>query len=119
MQNGIVPSLVTATAQTPLGAIAGDRWNHVTAVVDQMAQEVRLYVDAAHLATVSSFFGTSLPPWAAKEWRIGLDGQNANSFHGKIDEVMVFEAPLTAGQVFEIYDSGSAGLCKPASFAFP
>ncbi|MEO1369157.1 MAG: LamG domain-containing protein [Acidobacteriota bacterium] len=119
VQNGIVPNVVTATAQTPAGAIVGDRWNHVTAVVDQFAQQVRLYVDAMPLATVSSFFGTSLPPWIAKEWRIGLDGQNGNGFRGKIDEVMVFETPLTASQVFEIYDSGSAGLCKPSNPATP
>ncbi|MEM8997869.1 MAG: LamG domain-containing protein [Acidobacteriota bacterium] len=119
VQNGIVPNVVTATAQTPPGAVAGDRWNHVTAVVDQMAQEVRLFVDAVPLATVSSFFGTSLPPWVAKEWRIGLDGQNGSGFRGKIDEVMVFETPLTPGQVFGIYDSGSAGLCKPSNPAIP
>jgi hypothetical protein len=51
-------------------------------------------------------------------FRIGkrIDSFGPVLFDGLIDEVEVFDRALTAGEIYAIYNAGSAGKCK--SFAF-
>ncbi len=45
---------------------------------------------------------------------VGARGDNlANSFLGVVDEVSVYNRPLTAGEIQSIYNAGSAGKCAP------
>ncbi|MCW5555650.1 MAG: S8 family serine peptidase [Verrucomicrobiae bacterium] len=88
------------------GRITDTNWHHVA--VTKSGGLINFYIDG--LATVPRGYN---PGFAfINPIGIGMRGDNeANSFYGAIDELAVFNRPLTGAEIFSIASAGSAGKC--------
>jgi hypothetical protein len=81
------------------------QWHHVAAVYDSATSTKRLYLDGNQVGT-----GMTIPDLAvdAKNFRVGLTytGQN-EYFDGLMDDVAVFNRPLSANLIRSIADGAS------------
>jgi hypothetical protein len=89
------------------GSLSLGAWHHVAGTYD--GSTVKAYVDGAEVASTpySGGIGHSATPF----W---IGQRNGSYFHGRIDEVEVFNRALTADEIQFIFDAGSAGKCKPS-----
>ncbi|GGO81929.1 LamG-like jellyroll fold domain-containing protein [Wenjunlia tyrosinilytica] len=93
--------IVRAMRNRPGGAASG-AWTHLVGTYDSVADDLSLYVQgelvgSAHYAS----------PWDARRGlRIGAgsyDGRPGSFFPGSIDELRIFDKPLSADQVSDLY----------------
>ncbi|MEU7385006.1 LamG domain-containing protein [Streptomyces sp. NPDC042207] len=110
--------LVRAMAPSP-GGVKADQWTHLVGVYSLGDKELRLYVDGALVG--STAYST---PWDARRGlQIGAGlydgGRLASFFPGAIDEVQIFEKPLSAGEVTRLYGKQSLTAGRPARAVFP
>jgi hypothetical protein len=96
------------------------QWHHIAVtVVRNSATGGRAYVDGAPSAT---FNPTSKSGSLANNqpFLIGQNTQSATgNFIGEIDEAELFNAAVSAADIANIYNAGSAGKCPPTSGATP
>ncbi|MDP3726255.1 MAG: LamG domain-containing protein [bacterium] len=85
-------------------------WHHVVATRDS-SDDIHLYIDGKSQGTVirkaSGAESTSGSSFALGAW---VD-QNSEFFSGDIDEVSVYNRALSAGEAYNLFDSGSIGKC--------
>lgn len=88
-------------------------WHHAAAVW-YGSNVVTLYVDGVAQTDISTF---PLPPInivSSGHMLIGaLVQYPPDQFIGLVDELQIFNRPLSADEIAAIYNAGSAGLCKP------
>jgi hypothetical protein len=95
--------------------IAGSTWSFVSATYDKSSGIARLYVNGQMVQEENLGIFT---PRTDKRLNIGqrtitcFDGSNGSHFTGIIDEVQVFNRPLTQSEIKSIYDAGPSGVCK-------
>ena len=101
--------------QSASGTVPAGSWTHVVAVygvADGEPTTMRLYVNG-ELASETVLTGTYTPTSGIQLTRVGsgelispCNGQCTHRypFNGSIDELMVFESPLTADEVFNMYE---------------
>ncbi|WP_253266102.1 LamG-like jellyroll fold domain-containing protein [Streptomyces sp. 6-11-2] len=109
--------IVRAMAPSPGGVKAG-QWTHLVGVYSLGDKELRLYVDGALVG--STAYST---PWDARRGlQIGAGfydgGRLASFFPGAIDEVQIFEKPLSANEVTRLYGKQSLTAGRPARAVF-
>lgn len=84
------------------------KWYHVTATYDKVSGVQTLYVNGAAVATQTHTAGNTIVPLSAyTDMRIGYSRVNGGYFDGRIDEVKVFNRPLSAEEVAAEYQHGS------------
>ncbi|MGX1886308.1 LamG-like jellyroll fold domain-containing protein [Streptomyces sp. NPDC055287] len=80
----------------------GGEWAHLAGVHDTVANTLTLYVNGTLAGTASVN-----PTWyAAGAFQIGagsFDGKPGNFFPGQIDDVSLFDRPLSAGEVQQLF----------------
>ncbi|NTU46671.1 DUF2341 domain-containing protein [Candidatus Roizmanbacteria bacterium] len=102
-------------------AVNDNMWHHVVSIFDQINKKALVYIDGipTALTKVSGTCGTvmgtyldisactSLNATTSNRFNIG-SGFGIEYFNGSIDEVKVYNYPLTADEVKEDYNKGSA-----------
>jgi hypothetical protein len=87
-----------------------NQWHYVV-VVYRAASQIDLFIDGVLDSTAS---GLPMPnPNTTADLHIGDDSDGIGyNFHGKIDEVAIFNRALTSNEVASIYNAGGAGMCR-------
>ncbi|MBM3244398.1 MAG: DUF2341 domain-containing protein, partial [Candidatus Omnitrophica bacterium] len=93
------PSYV-ATSIPPLNT-----WHHLAAVYDSASGYKRMYLDGRLIGTD---YNARFTPYSGA-LRIGLSYNNANYYHGRIDEVRFYNKALSETEVKSSYNSASSG----------
>jgi hypothetical protein len=89
--------------------LAPGTWHLVSYVIDNGAQRFSLYLDGTLQNTIS-FGGTPLFMTSAETMEIGNSWSGPGEyFNGLIDEVTIYNRPLSTAEIRAIYDAGSAG----------
>jgi hypothetical protein len=78
--------------------ISAGQWTHVAAVVNTNAKTITLYINGVVRGTPVSFTQTSIDTSTSSMY-IGNDATLAKTFHGCIDDVKLYNRPLTAGEI--------------------
>ncbi|MEV6534186.1 LamG-like jellyroll fold domain-containing protein [Streptomyces sp. NPDC051639] len=104
--------------QAAPGGVKSGEWVHLVGTYSIGADQLSLYVNGALAGTAA--YST---PWDARRGlQIGaanLRGTVTNYFPGAIDDVRVFEKPLSATEVSDLYGKGTIGNGRPARAVFP
>jgi hypothetical protein len=84
-------------------------WQHVVGVCDEPNSIVRLYVNGAQVATAAISAGVQLgtSPISIGSRQSGYASTYVNNFVGKIDEVAIYNYPLSPAQVLNHYVTGT------------
>ena len=92
----------TKTLISDTGVIAAGQWHHVAATYDR--QYMRLYVDGVEVGSISKSddIDTNDNVPAA----IGNQPQGGKPFHGLIDEVRIYNSPLTVEEILTDSNEG-------------
>jgi trimeric autotransporter adhesin len=96
----------------PLGQIAFNQWSHAAMTYSSSNSEVavNVYLNGNLAASAIASQNSSWYP----QFAIGAYlGAQKPSFTGLMDEVAIFDQPLSAQQIQQIYNAFSAGMCKP------
>ncbi len=120
INNGVI---ITA-AFTPSNTITDTAFHHIAVVADGVGL-IDVYVDGVlrpvtaapfALGAFDQFFGHAVN---ADNMKIGAIERDTVRAEGAkvIDEVTIFDRPLSASEIQAIYNAGSAGKCKKAPFA--
>jgi len=98
------------------GGIVPDAWYHIALTVDHPNSVAKLYANGQTVASI-----TLTGPVNARNMAVTIgasrhEGEEPtwNHFHGRIDELHVFDRPLSAAEINAIYEAGSAGIVKPS-----
>ena len=89
-------------------------WHHFAAVIDRNSELLTLYIDTIPFVQVNGYVGSTVSDLATMEaidnsdeiW-IGRDS-DGNYFKGLLDDVRVYDSPLSVSQVSEIYSEADA-----------
>jgi CSLREA domain-containing protein len=99
--------------------VANGKWRHVVATVSRPSSpHVRLYVDGVMAATFPAAnvllgnLDDNGPLWIGRRRPVPNAGYGNVYFKGGIDEVELFNRPLTAAEVKSLYQAGPNGKCK-------
>ncbi|MFJ3478060.1 LamG domain-containing protein, partial [Streptomyces microflavus] len=110
-------SIVRAMAPVAGGVTAG-RWTHLVGVYSGGAKELRLYVDGS--------LAGSTPYTTAWDARRGLQigaanllGTPTNYFPGSIDDVRIFDKPVSDAEVTNLHQKKPIGSGRTARAIFP
>lgn len=87
-----------------------DEWTHVTLTYD--GQQIKIYINGKLMGQApksGNIEGDDVP------FNIGgrANDQGTGKFNGLIDEVELFNRPLSPEEIKAIFEAGSAGKCKP------
>lgn len=94
----------TATAvQTASGALVSGQWRHVAVVIAPEGHKI--YVDGVDATSVAG--DGTMPPSGTGTLVIGAYTSSAGFFDGVLDDVRIYQRPLTALEIAAIYNSGS------------
>ncbi|MFE4537416.1 LamG-like jellyroll fold domain-containing protein [Streptomyces scopuliridis] len=108
---------VRAMAPTPGGVTAGE-WTHLVGTYSQTDGELKLYVQGKLVGTTPY-----TNPWDARRGlQIGAgsySGKPGSFFPGTIDDVHIYDKPLTATEVTRLYTKQPIGTGRPARAVFP
>lgn len=88
-----------------------NQWHHVTCVLDNANNEVRLFINGILEGIDTTTSGTAVTG-NSEPLMIGRRGTTI-PFAGIVDELMIFDRALTASEIQAIFNAGSAGMCKP------
>ena len=84
-------------------------WTHI-AVVYQTNQPT-LYLNGMQVRTGLTSSRNSYPSTWLGEW--GSQSLNYGFYAGLLDEISIYNRPLSGAEIFSIYNAGSAGKCIP------
>lgn len=108
---------VRAMATTPGGVTTG-QWTHLVGTYSSASKELKLYVQGVLVGTTP--YST---PWDARRGlQIGAgsySGQTASYFPGAIDDVRIFDKPISEAEVTSLYKKQPIGSGRPARAVFP
>jgi sugar lactone lactonase YvrE len=101
-------------------AVTTGKWQHVVMTYDGGAGnggKVKFYVDGAAVAIANVYNdGGGNTGHSTFPATIGVFQNNSNFFTGRIDELEIFNRPLTPDEVSALYSASSAGKCKTVRF---
>ncbi|MGI8786354.1 MAG: LamG domain-containing protein [Pyrinomonadaceae bacterium] len=122
VENGLVFQLADGTSTNyALGSNLTDgMWHHIAITVDRASTTGgNAYVDGVQTAT----FNPTDHPGDLTNNGAFLIGQHVNipsaNFIGQIDETEVFDRAISAQEVANIFNAGTAGKCKPTATVSP
>jgi|TARA_R100000084_G_scaffold53256_1_gene22403 hypothetical protein len=92
-------------ASSTLNVEGDGNWYHIVLTVDTTADELKGFVNGSQVGTTTGSLGT----WSGTPSLLYI-ARNPNAsnsfFHGKLDEVSLFNVTKTPAQVTEMYNSG-------------
>lgn len=97
------------------GLLADDgNWKHLALVWNGVNSTATQYINGVETATGAAVAGPIAGPDSGP-WYIGFDDccGNTRDFDGNIDDIMVWDDALSAGQIDTIYQSGLLGVSIP------
>lgn len=104
--------------QAAAGSVHAGEWVHLVGTFGLGAKQLSLYVNGQLAGTAA--YST---PWdAPRGLQIGAgshSGLPGGFFPGSVDDVRIYEKPLSATEVSGLYTSGSIGDGRPARAVFP
>ena len=94
------------TASYNLGSASVGEWYQVVATYNSTTGEQILYINGEAVSTVSHTAGNTVVPFTANngKMRIGYSSVNTGYFDGKIDDVRVYNRPLTSTEISRNYE---------------
>jgi hypothetical protein len=92
------------------GEIPPNQLSHVAAVIDRDTNTAKCYVNGVLQNTITIPITDSTTN--SDPLFIGHSNEYNNYYYGLIDEVELFNRALTASEIQDIYNAGSAGKCK-------
>jgi uncharacterized repeat protein (TIGR01451 family) len=99
--------------------VADGKWHFVAAVIDRTTNQIRLYDGPAGGSLSLVLTGQARPNAANNAALLIGSGYpiviSKPFFKGAIDEVEIFNRALSEDEIKSIFNSGSAGKCKPAA----
>ena len=101
-------AFVVSAVKVPLNT-----WTHVAGVFDRNGQKMQVFVNGVadtSVTTVFNPFGVVGTPLLIGAGDVGSAVRQFTD--GKIDEVEIFNRPLTPGEILSIVTAGPAGKCK-------
>lgn len=90
------------------GMVADGNWHHIAATRKRSTGDMRLYVDGNVIAAA---VGGTQSLTAAPRIVLGRIQVNNNPFQGKLDEVSIYNRPLSLSEIQAIYSAGTLGKC--------
>src|SRR5207249_415259 len=102
-------------AQSPGGLLVSNQWSHVAVTYDFPRRIVTLY----HNGVIVGVTTSSVPVRVQSFMNVNLGYRPVGSADlfggrrhlGKLDEISIYNRPLTAAEIQAIYNAGSAGKC--------
>ena len=91
-------------------------WHHVAGVWYGSNIAI-LYVDGVQQMNIHPDPLPSINILSSGHMNIGQLVQYGGNFSGLVDEVQVFNRPLSASEIQSIFNAGSGGVCKPTAYA--
>jgi Concanavalin A-like lectin/glucanases superfamily len=117
-QADVSGAAITRVMQPAAGGAQAGQWTHLVGTYSSGSDELKLYVNGALVGTTAYD-----APWDARRGlQIGAgsyDGQPGAFFPGAIDEVQIFDKPLSVGEVTQLYGKASLTAGRPARAVFP
>jgi hypothetical protein len=108
---------IARAMQASAGGVQAGQWTHLVGTYSASSDELKLYVNGQPAGTTSYD-----SPWDARRGlQIGAgsyDGQPGSFFPGAIDEVQIFDKPLSSGEVTRLYGKESIVSGRPARAVF-
>jgi hypothetical protein len=118
----IVYSGVTTerSVETGAGVLTSGVWQHVAASFDLATQVMKTYVNGVEVTntltpwsvTVMAILDSPTPVRIGAAVASGSFSGLAGFWDGSIDEISLYNRPLTASEIQAIYSAGSAGKCQ-------
>ena len=100
---------------TGVTAIQVNQWYHLSAVRDDVAKTVRLFVDGVEEGSIS-YAGKTVVPLMANKFLGGSSTGYPNDFiDGQLDEVGIYNRALTAAEIQALFLAGNGGTDDAAS----
>jgi Concanavalin A-like lectin/glucanases superfamily/Domain of unknown function (DUF2341) len=107
--DGIIRAIVWYSDNTATGkagpTLTNGVWYHVVMTVDEVNNKFRFYVDGEEMGSASTLT-KALKDYGTGAYRIG-NGSTAYSADGVVDEVKIFNFPLSPEQVRQEYNQGN------------
>lgn len=104
--------VVSARSDPKTSRLLNGRWCHIAAVFDADNRTLDVYIDGEHAGQKETGWrGITIGEATIGAWRV-IEGQPdlvQRAFHGRIDELAVFQSAFTAEQVRELYLLGRPG----------
>ncbi|MEV7034182.1 LamG domain-containing protein [Streptomyces sp. NPDC093272] len=108
---------IARAMQASAGSVKAGAWTHLVGTYSATSDELKLYVNG-ELAGTTAYDS----PWDARRGlQIGAgsyDGQPGSFFPGAIDELQIFDKPLSAGEVTRLHGKESLISGRPARAVF-
>jgi len=102
-------STASVCSSTQAGsALSQARPYHIVGVYDNVTDQISIYVDG--FIASQDVCSMAVGPWAMESTnigQIGSGGAGTGYWNGTIDEVRIYNTPLSPGEVNEIFSSGS------------
>ena len=95
-------------------SLTNNTWTHVAVTYDRAASQGRIYINGVPRTTVA--VGSYTPRTNYKLY-FGNVPFDPNFFRGLLDEVSIYDRPLTSNEVAAVFAAGAAGKCPPAPVA--
>lgn len=113
------PGAPVARAMAPQpGGVVADRWTHLVGVYSGSTEDLRLYVDGALAG--STAYSTAWDARRGLQIGAGSYSGNPGSFlPGEIDEVRIFDKPVSVTEVGRLLRHESIGTGRTARTVFP
>jgi len=108
------------SSETPLNStdnISTAAFSHIVATLNQSDDKMRIYINGSLNCTPASYTGNIHN--SSAEFAIGIANNRASSkYDGLIDEVIIWDTCLTAGEVAQVYAITTADMYKKAGGGF-
>jgi len=94
--------------------VPGGQWVHVAVTIDPAAstQHVQMYINGLNSGGGTAFWGPTLLSNGPLTFGFGTIGYLFEHFSGALDEIEIFQRPLSAYEIYLLWLFGSAGKCK-------
>lgn len=100
-------------------------WHHVAFVVNNSSFDIKIYVDAVLVGMVPlNLTGSTVNP---ADLLIGTNYNNANFYHGMMDDIRIYDDALTECEIFALYledmsnlfTTETVAICEGEDYTFP
>ena len=109
--NSDTTAIVVIGSSSRKSVALGTGWYHLVFVYDgtlTAADRIKLYVDGVLEGVTTGTPPSSVPVIGSSQTlRIGQDNGASRFAQGNLDEVTIWDVPLTSGEVDELYNSGT------------
>jgi hypothetical protein len=102
---------------SPANSIVLNQWSHVAFTYNSVTNDVKLFINGTQVAATTT---TAITTTSTNPLVIGNDFlTGTRPFDGLIDEPAIYDTALSVNQIQAIFNSGTAGKCKPTATVSP